>query len=52
MELQTNNHSLSLHYHLIMVVKYRKCVLNDIISDRLRKIFENVAESYHITAEE
>lgn len=52
MELQTNNHSLSLHYHLIMVVKYRRCVLNDIISDQFREIFENVAESYHITAEE
>lgn len=53
MELQTNNHSVfSLHYHLVMVVKYRRRVLNDTISDRLREIFENVAENYHITVEE
>lgn len=53
MELQTNNHSVfALHYHLVMVVKYRRRVLNDAISDRLRKIFENVAGNYHITIEE
>ena len=53
MELQTNNHSVfALHYHLVMVVKYRRRVLNDTISDRLKDIFENVAENYHITVEE
>ena len=53
MELQTNNHSVFvLHYHLVMVVKYRRRVLNDTISDRLKDIFENVAENYHITVEE
>lgn len=53
MELQTNNHSVfALHYHLVMVVKYRRRVLDDTISDRLREIFENVAGNYHITVEE
>ena len=52
MELQTNNHSVfALHYHLVMVVKCRRRVLNDTISDRLKDIFENVAENYHITVE-
>ncbi|WP_216697707.1 IS200/IS605 family transposase, partial [Anaerostipes faecalis] len=51
--LQTNNHSVfALHYHLVMVVKYRRRVLDDTISDRLREIFENVASNYHITVEE
>ena len=53
MELQTNNHSVfALHYHLVMVVKYRRRVLNDRISGRLREIFDNVAKNYHITVEE
>ena len=53
MELQTNNHSVfALHYHLVMEVKYRRRVLNDTISDRLKDIFENVAENYHNTTEE
>ena len=53
MGLKTNNHSVfELHYHLVLVVKYRRRVLGDIISDRLREIFENVAENYHIIVEE
>ena len=41
-----------LYYHLILVVKYRKKVLNDPISDRAREIFEYIAPKYHITLEE
>ena len=40
-ELDNNAHSVFLlYYHLILVVKYRKKVLNDPISDRAREIFE------------
>ena len=41
MKLDTNNHSVfMLHYHLIMCVKYRNKVIDDIISNRLKEIFE------------
>lgn len=53
MELDNNNHSVFLlHYHLVLVVKYRRKVLNDTISKRLREIFENIASNYNITVEE
>ena len=53
MKLDDNNHSVFLlHYHLVMVVKYRRKVINDTISDRLRAIFENIAPNYNITVEE
>ena len=49
----TNNHSVfSLHYHLIMCIKYRKSVINNNISDRLRDIFEYIAPKYNIVVEE
>ena len=41
-----------LHYHLILVVKNRRKVLNDTISERLREIFEKIAPNYNITVEE
>ena len=48
-----NNHSVfSLNYHLIMVVKYRKKVINDEISNRLKEIFEYVSKNYNITLKE
>ena len=50
MELQTNNHSVfSLNYHLVLVVKYRRQVINDTISTRLREIFESIQPNYNIT---
>lgn len=53
MQLDNNNHSVFLlHYHLVLVVKYRRRVLDDSISERLREIFENIAPKYNITAEE
>ena len=53
MELQTNNHSVfSLNYHLVLVVKYRRQVINDTISTRLREIFESIQPDYNITLEE
>ncbi len=52
-ELDNNAHSVFLlYYHLILVVKYRKKVLNDPISDCAREIFEYIAPKYHITLEE
>ena len=50
MNFDTNNHSVfSLNYHLVMVVKYRRRVINDKISNRLREMFEYMGKSYHIT---
>ena len=49
MELDTNAHSVfSLHYHLILVVKYRRQVFTDEISNRAREIFEYIAPTYKI----
>ena len=53
MELDNNNHSVFLlHYHLVLVVKYRRKVLNNTISDRLKEIFESIAPNYNVTLEE
>ena len=53
MYLETNNHSVfSLNYHLILVVKYRRKVINDVISGRLREIFEAIQPAYHVTLQE
>lgn len=53
MRFDTNNHSVfMLHYHLIMCVKYRRQVIDDDISLRLREIFEQIAPKYNITLEE
>ena len=53
MKLDTNNHSVfSLNYHLVLVIKYRKQVLNNDISNRLKEIFEYISPNYTITLEE
>ena len=53
MELRNNNHSVfSIHFHLILVVKYRKKVINDRISERLKGIFEYIQDNYNIVLEE
>lgn len=53
MKLDNNAHSVFLlHYHLILVVKYRRKVLDDAISERAKEIFEYIASKYHITLEE
>ena len=49
MDLDTNAHSVfSLHYHLILVVKYRIQVFTDEISKRAKEIFEYIAPTYKI----
>ena len=53
MKLESNNHSVfSLNYHLVLVVKYRRPVINDTVSARLRRIFEYIQPSYNITLKE
>ena len=53
MKFDTNNHSVFLlQYHLIMCIKYRNRVIDDVISERLKQIFEYIAPNYHITLEE
>lgn len=53
MKLDSNNYSVfSLNYHLILVIKYRRKVLNDDISNRLKEIFEYISPNYNITLEE
>ena len=43
MKLDTNAHSVFLlHYHLILVVKYRRQVFTDEISERAKEIFEYI----------
>ena len=50
MELDTNNHSVFLlYYHLILVTKYRRQVIDDEISDFAKDTFIRISESYHIT---
>lgn len=53
MNLDSNAHSVFLlHYHLVLVVKYRRQIFNDEISGRAREIFEYIAPNYNITTEE
>ena len=53
MELRGNNHSVfSIHFHLILVVKYRKKVIDKRISKRLKEIFEYIQDNYNIVLEE
>jgi len=53
MKLDNNNHSVFLmYYHLVFVVKYRRKVIDDTISDRLKEIFEYIAPNYNITLQE
>lgn len=49
MKLDTNAHSVFLlHYHLILVVKYRRQVFTDEISEHAKEIFSYIAPSYKI----
>lgn len=49
MLLDTNSHSVfSLHYHLILVTKYRRQVFDDEVSDKAKAIFERIAPDYKI----
>ena len=53
MDLSNNNHSVfSIHFHLILVVKYRRKVINDEISERLKGIFRSIEGNFNIALEE
>lgn len=53
MKLDNNNHSVFLmHYHLILVVKYRRKVIDEEISNSLKEIFERIQPKYNITLQE
>lgn len=50
MEVDSNNHSVfSMYYHLVLVVKYRRKVINDTISDYAKDKFVSLSEKYNIT---
>jgi len=52
-KMDHNAHSVYLmYYHLIMVVKYRRKVIDDPISERAKEIWEHIAPDYGITLEE
>ena len=61
-QLDGNNHSVfslnyhlsvfSLNYHLILITKYRREVITDIISEYLKHIFCYIAPKYKITLSE
>lgn len=51
--LETNNHSVfSLNYHMVLVIKYRKKVIDNNISNSLKEIFEYIAPKYNVILEE
>ena len=53
MILDNNNHSVFLlYYRLVLVTKYRRKVIDDIISNRLKEIFEKIQDNYNITLQE
>ena len=50
MKLDTNNHSVFLlYYHLVLVTKYRRQVIDNEISNYAKATFERISESYYIT---
>lgn len=50
MKLDSNNHSVFLmYYHLVLVVKYRRKVIDDTISDYAKDKFVSLSEKYNIT---
>ena len=53
MKLDSNAHSVFLmYYHLVLVVKYRRKIFDNVVSDRAKEIFEHIAPKYNITLQE
>jgi len=53
MDLDSNGHSVFLmYYHLVLIIKYRRKVIDDTISNRLKEIFEYIIPKYNITIQE
>ncbi len=52
-EIQHNAHSVfMMYYHLVLVVKYRRKVIDNDISERLRGIFDYISPKYGIAIDE
>ena len=52
-KLEHNQHSVYLlYYHLVMVIKYRRKVIDNDISERLEQIFSYIGQNYGITVDE
>jgi len=50
MKLDNNNHSVFLlHYHLVLVVKYRRQVFDNEISDFAKDMFAEIGSKYKIS---
>jgi Transposase IS200 like len=50
MKIDSNNHSVfSMYYHLVLVVKYRRKVIDNTISDYAKEKFVSLGEKYNIT---
>ena len=53
MDLDNNNHSVFLlYYHIILVVKYRRKVFDDDMSEFAKDIFIRISKTYNITLEQ
>ena len=53
MKLDKNGLSVFLlHYHVVFVVKYRRKVFDNNISERAKEIFEHISPKYNIVSEE
>ncbi|RAS86439.1 IS200/IS605 family transposase [Priestia endophytica] len=49
MKLDSNNHSVfSMYYHLVLVVKYRRKVIDNTISDYAKEKFVSLGEKHNI----
>lgn len=50
MKLDNNNHSVFLlYYHLVLVVKYRRKVIDNAISDYAKNMFVRLGENYNVS---
>lgn len=53
MKLDRNNHSVfSLNYHLVLVIKNRRKVINNEISEKVKQMFLDRGNKYRITFRE
>lgn len=52
-QLDNNNHSVfAMYYHLVLVIKYRRKVIDIGVNIRLKDIFEYISKNYNITLQE
>ena len=53
MKMDNNSHSVFLlHYQVVFVVKYRRQVFSETVSNRAREIFEYISPRYNVMLEE